>query len=172
MSEELLLKFRYEEKDFVDVARLRVATAFRGRLDLAAAGAICALGLVVGYLYAPRWVWQLAALGLGLAAALVATMLYMAVFVAPRILFQRQAGQLDMSIELSDEGISVVAGKQRGKIKWASCTGLEANARAYLLRHGDKAMLMLPRRVFRSERQEDAFRKLVDRFVGGREPVP
>ena len=166
MSEELLLRLRYEEGDFVDVARLRLVRALSGRMDLKVAVLACAIGLALAYFIAPWWAFRLAAWTVAIGIATTAALVVAGLFYVPKLMFRRSmASSPELQVELSEEGMALTADGKRGFVPWARCARIEEDARTHILHYGDKGILVVPHRAFQNERQAQTFRTLIDRFV-------
>ncbi len=166
MSDDVFLKFQYEERDLADAVRLRLASVFRGRLDLPLAAVVCAVGLVLIHEFAPAWMWRLAAWLMGIAAGAIVAILAWALRVVPGATFRKNAELAQpRSVDASEEGITITVGEKFATIKWRNCTRFESDRRLYALYHGEKGVLLVPRRVFRSEAQDRSFQQLLARLV-------
>ena len=166
MSEELLLRLRYEENDFVDVARLRLARALSGRTDLKVAAIACVIAIGLAYFIAPWWAFRLAVWMVAIALAITTALVAAGLYYVPRLMFRRSmANRPELHVELSEEGITLTAGGKRALVAWARCASIEEDARTHILHYGDKGILVVPHRAFQSERQAQTFRSLIDRFV-------
>lgn len=164
VSDDVFLKFDYEERDLADAMRLRMTSGFRGRFDLLLGVVVCVIGAAVARAFAPDWVWRLIAVLLGLAVVVIAALVFAALRVAPRVMFRRSSSS-SMSIDASEEGITITVGQRYATIKWRDCVRMESDARTHIVYHGAKGFLVIPRRAFRNEKQDEAFRSLALRFV-------
>jgi hypothetical protein len=77
-----------------------------------------------------------------------------------------------MSVDASEDGIAVTVGRRSASLKWRDFRGFESDARSHLLHHGAAGYLIVPRRAFRTEKKDEAFRELASRLVGAPEPPP
>jgi hypothetical protein len=166
VSDEVFLKFQYEERDFADAMRLRMVSAFRGRFDLAIGAAVCVAGIALSYAFAPAWMWRAAMWFVGVAVVGIVATALVALRVVPRVMFRKNAAlQSPTSLDASEEGITLTVGKRFATIKWRDCRRLEADKNAYIVYHGARGAIVVPRRVFRNDRQDESFRSLVTKFA-------
>jgi hypothetical protein len=165
-SQEVLLRFRYEEQDFVHAMRLRVGRELRGRVDYLLAGVVIVLGVFLAYKFAPPWMWHLSLFLFFLTVLAVVVVILASTLVMPRVLFRRDPkNQTELTFEFSDAGVSVRAGDRYAKMKWRTFARCDEDANTYVLYSPETGLTVIPRRVFRNERQEKAFRHLIGQFV-------
>jgi hypothetical protein len=164
-SVDVLLKFRYEEHDFANALRLRIAGALRGPLERSLATVVLLVGCVVAYQLVARGAMRTFVAIMAVLVVLVLAAAVGAFVVLPRLVLQRRAElQGPMTVDVSDEGITVTAGEQYETIPWTEFVRVETDKRLWALYHGGD-VLLVPRRVFRSGKQAKAFSDLVERFV-------
>lgn len=165
---DVFLKFRYVEGDVVNALRLQLkARGVRG-LRVAAAF-VCLLAAVVGWPLARRGAWTtLGFFAVGLVTVL--SMFAAGVFVVlPRMFFRSRADlRGPMGVDVSDEGIGVTAGVNATSIPWSDVARVDADARILAIHHATR-VLLIPRRVFRSEQQHRSFFDLFERHQASRE---
>jgi hypothetical protein len=181
VSNDVFLKFEYGARDVASVARLRVmqrlrdkpALVFGGLACIAAAAFVCAMAPVWAR-YLVAWLAALGAVHLG----------FSALKIVPYAMFRRsvedqrkpmkaRADFLDrkMSIDASEDGIVVTVGRRSATIRWRECVRWVSDSRAYLIYLGATGFLAVPRRAFRTEKKDAAFRELASRLVGGDGPT-
>jgi hypothetical protein len=175
VSDDVFLKFEYDERDIVNAMRVRLSGRLRLGMILVGLGAV---GLGVAHALGPAWSWPAS---IAVLSTAVLYTLVDALRIAPPKMFggafeaQREApgapeGFRDatMSVDASEDGVTVTLGSRLANIRWADCVRLESSARTYVLLHGRKGFVVVPRRAFRTEKRDAAFRELVERHLGGR----
>jgi hypothetical protein len=166
MSDEVLLRFRYEEQDFVHAMRLRIGRELRGRIDFMLGAVVILGGLILAYKLAPEWMWHVALFLVLLTMVGVAGVVLAGYLIMPRILFRSDPkNQTELTFEFSEAGISVRAGDKHASMKWGDYERYDHDAHSYVLYFADKGLTVIPRRAFRNERQESSFRRLIEQFV-------
>ena len=141
---DVIVKFRYEESD--------IAGAMRSRLPLALVA--CALVGVAATIYAPGTATRAI---VGAVAGVLVLTVVAALVLLPRLAFRRRPElRAPMTLDASDEGLTIVAGTSAQTIPWADCARVEIGRRVIVIRHGEEALLV-PRRAFRSPERERAF---------------
>ena len=173
VSDDVFLKFQYDERDIVNAMRLRLSG--RLRLEMLLVG-LAGVGVALARAFGHGWTWpaSIAALCVALLYAVIrAVMLAPPGMVGETFEARRERpgtpeGFRDttMSIDASDDGITVTLGPRQANIRWSRCVRLDSDARCYILYHGRRGFLVVPRRSFRTEKRDAAFRELVGRFVG------
>ncbi len=154
---DVFIKFRYEERDIANAFRARMIATFRKRLEVTLAAVVCIAGGILSFRYAPILVVSLA---VAIVALVIATLV-----VVPKLAFRRRASfRVPMTIDASDDGITVIAGASARTIAWADCARVDVDRRMCVVHHGDE-ILLVPRRAFRNAGREKAFLDLVDRYA-------
>jgi hypothetical protein len=172
VSSDVFVKFEYDERDIANGMRLRLAGKLRGALLGVAVGVI---GCGAAWTLGPERL-RSAALGGLLGAVLV--FVIAALYKSPPTMFrgtftasrEAEAGPEElrdatMTIDASEDGIAVTVGKRLANLKWSECTRLESDARSYVLSHGKDGFVVIPRRAFRNEKRDAAFRELAGRLL-------
>ncbi len=168
MGDDVFLKFDFDERDIVNGMRVRLAGRLRGALlplvsSMAAAGILAAIG--------PPWGRYAAVL---LPAVALAGVALVAIRLAPPVMFrgppvEKQRGMpppegfrdATMSVDASEDGIAVTLGPRLANLRWEDCVGVQTDPRCYVLHFGRGEFLVVPRRAFRNERRDAAFRDLL-----------
>ena len=159
---DVFLKFRYNERDIADALRLRLRGR-RRRIEILLVGMLLlSLTLASELVRAGSWravVWLLIS-GLGIVLVFV----IVSRVVVPKMLFRRSDLRSQMGVDASEEGITVTAGDRATTIRWAELARVESDERVCALHHGTR-VLLIPRRIFRSPKQERSFLELLERFA-------
>jgi hypothetical protein len=182
VSNDVFVKFEYDARDIVNAMRLRLASELRGHVVLVLCAIACAAGAVVFCVLGPSWGRYLAAWVLVLVGVQAA---FTAVRIVPHSMFrksaedQRLTSELrgdfwnrNMSVDASEDGITVTVGRRSATLKWRDCARFESDARSHLIFHGASGFLAVPRRAFRNEKKDATFRELASRLVGASEAAP
>jgi len=154
---DVFVKFRYEERDIANALRLRMMAVLRRRLEITLVVVVAIIGCMVSFRLAP---WLLL-----IVAGFVTTLVLGVLVVMPKVILRRSVRlRGPMSVDASDEGITITAAERFGTIRWSDCVRVEVDKRVCALYHGSE-VLLVPRRAFRSAKREKAFLDLVARFV-------
>ena len=70
-----------------------------------------------------------------------------------------------MTVDASDDVVTVTVGSRSAAIRWRDCHGFAESGRAYLVRQGERGFFVVPRRAFRTEKKDAAFRELASRAL-------
>lgn len=177
MSQDVFVKFEYGARDILDAIRLRISSSPRGRAGLGACLVAALLAAVLFYEVGPglirHLVAWLAVLGFVHAAFTGLRQLPHAMFCkSSEDARWTQQVRSDfwnrkMSVDASEDGLTVTIGQRSATVRWGDCRRFASHARAYLIGHGEKGFLVVPRRVFRNEKKDAAFRDLATRLVRG-----
>lgn len=159
---DVLIKFRYEERDIANALRLRMTSSLRHRPEALLAMVVCVAGSVVSYVLAPGLVRVIVVGTIAAIALLVVSVLV----VLPRMMFRRRASlRVPMTVDASDEGLTVVTGARAVTIPWGDCGRVESDRRICVIHHGEEVVLV-PRRAFRNAEREKAFFDLLATRAG------
>jgi len=157
---DVLVKFRYEERDVATALRSMMLAALRKRPDVWLAAIVLVIGLAVAAQLTSGGVRVIIAA----CAALVVAMFVAALVLVPKMMFRRGALRDPMTIDASDEGLTIIEGTSARSLKWDECARIERGARVIVIHHGQDATIV-PRRAFRSTSRERAFLELVERHA-------
>jgi YcxB-like protein len=159
---DVFLKFRYEERDVRSALRLRLRGSGRRRLELLLAG-IAALTLILSYELAGSTERAILSAVIALLALVVA--IVVAARALPGMVFRRRPDlHRPMGVDASEEGLTITSGDRASTVRWAEVARVEYDDRICALHYGTK-ILLVPRRIFRSPRQERAFFDLIERHA-------
>ncbi|MDR3403375.1 MAG: YcxB family protein [Chthoniobacter sp.] len=162
MNSSVHLSFRYAESDYVRALRAHFASRLRLRLDVAVVIILVGLG---------AYLWQspvTRALGIGCAAVglLFALLLVAAFTVIPPLLFRREPKfRDDYSLTFSAEGVHFRTAHIDSQLQWSLYRQALVAAHSYVLYYGSNQFTVIPRRVFQSPEQEQAFEQLLIEHV-------
>ncbi|MBI3644613.1 MAG: YcxB family protein [Acidobacteriales bacterium] len=158
MNSTVDVSFRYSESDFVRAMRAHYATHLRLRLDIAVA-IVCAI--VGAYLWrSPSTHW----LGIGFVSvsAVFALILVAAFAVIPRLVFRREPKfRDDYSLTFSPGGIHFRTAHIDSQLQWSMYSRALVDAYSYILYYGWRSFTVIPKRVFQSAEQQNAFEHML-----------
>lgn len=154
------LAFKYTEDEYVEAARLFFSRAYDAKFRLYLGLAVLAGGLFIAWLAGDVYVGG-ATLFAGL--LVLAHRLYVN-SVLPRMYFRRNPKFFDpYHLTFSEDGIVFRSKGVESKLGWEFYTGVWETDEFYFLVYGKDLFSLVPKRVFRSPRQEAAFRELLRR---------
>lgn len=158
MNSTISLTFRYAERDYVRALRAHYASRLRLRFDIVVAVVLACIG---AYLWrSPSLHW------LGLACVVVAVafglILVVAFSVIPPLAFRREPKFHDeYSLTFSPEGIHFCTAHIDSQLQWSMYSRALIDAHSYLLYYGSRQFTVIPKRVFQSAEQRQAFEQLL-----------
>jgi hypothetical protein len=156
------LSFRYAESDYVRALRAHYASHLRLRLDIVVTVVLAGIG---SYLWcSPSLHW------LGLACVIIAVtfafMLVAAFTVIPPLAFRREPKfRDDYSLTFSPEGIHFRTAHIDSQLQWSMYSRALIDAHSYVLYYGSRQFTVIPKRVFQSVEQQQAFEQLLTQHV-------
>jgi len=156
------LSFRYAESDYVRALRAHYASHLRLRLDTVVTVALAGFGI---YLWrSPSLHW------LGLASVIIsvafALMLVAAFTVVPPLAFRREPKfRDDYSLTFSPEGIHFRTAHIDSHLQWSMYSRALIASHSYVLYYGSRQFTVIPKRVFESAEQQQAFEQLLTQHV-------
>jgi YcxB-like protein len=162
MNSTINLSFRYAERDYVRALRSHYASHLRLRLDIAVTILLAGIGV---YLWrSPRGYW------LGTACVVIAIvfglMLVAAFTIIPPLAFRREPKfRDDYSLTFSPEGIHFCTAHIDSQLQWSMYSRALVDAHSYILYYGSHQFTVLPKRVFQSIEQQQAFEQLLTHHV-------
>jgi hypothetical protein len=152
------LSFRYLERDYVRALRAHYASRLRLRLDVAVAIGVAGLGVYLWQSAATHW-FGVACVS---AAILFALMLVAAFTVIPPLAFRREPKYRDdYSLTFSPAGIHFRTAHIDSQLQWSVYSGALVDAHSYVLYYGSRQFTVIPKRVFESSEQQQAFEQLL-----------
>jgi hypothetical protein len=156
------LSFRYAESDYVRALRAHYASRLRLRLDIVVTVILAGIG---AYLWRSQ---ELHLLGLALVVLSVgfALMLIAAFTIIPPLAFRREPKfRDDYSLTFSPEGIHFRTAHIDSQLQWSMYSRALIDAHSYMLYYGSRQFTIIPRRVFQSGEQQQAFEQLLSQHV-------
>lgn len=162
MNSTIYLSFRYAESDYVRALRAHYASHLRLRLDSVLTIILVGVGLYLWRLPSLHW--------LGLAcivvAAVFALMLIAMFTVIPPLAFRREPKFRDgYSLTFSPEGIHFRTAQIDSQLQWSMYSRALVVAHSYLLYYGSRQFTVIPKRVFQSVEQRQAFEQLLSQHI-------
>lgn len=158
MDSTVNLSFRYLESDFVRAMRAHYASRLRLRLDIVVTVATAAVGAYLWHSPDSRW-YGMAAVGV---SAVFALMLVAAFVVIPSVVFRGNPKfRDDYSLTFSLEGIHFRTAHIDSQLQWNLYSRALVDAHSFVLYYGSRSFTVIPKRVFQSVEQQEAFEKLL-----------
>ena len=162
LNSTIHLSFRYAESDYVRAMRAHYASRLRLRLDIPVT--VVVLGIGVYLLRSADQYW------LGVALIVVAAafaLLLVAVFtVIPRLAFRREPKLRDeYSLTFSPEAIHFRTEHIDSQLEWSLYSRAMIDAHSYVLYYGARQFTVIPKRVFQSPDQQEAFETLLTQQI-------
>ena len=162
MNPTVNLSFRYLESDYVRAVRAHYASRVHLRLDIVVIVALVGIGI---YLWrSPDLYWLGAAC---VVMAFVFALLLIAGFIiAPVLIFRREPKFRDnYSLTFSAEGIRFSTAHIDSQLQWSLYSRALVDAHSYVLYYGARQFTVIPKRVFQSAEQQEAFEGLLTQHV-------
>ena len=159
--ETVNLSFRYVEQDYVRALRAHYASRLRLPLDIA---------VIVGVAIVGAYQWRSGSHGFGIISlclsGFLALMLIAAFALIPSIAFRRQPKFRDeYSLSFSPEGIHFRTTHIDSDLKWGMYTWALVDAYSFILYYGSQQFTVIPKHVFDSSSQRQAFEQLLRQNV-------
>jgi hypothetical protein len=162
MNSTVSLSFRYSENDYVRALRAHYASHLRLRLDIAVTVVLAAAGV---YLWrSPGLHW------LGVACVVVsvgfALMLVAAFTVIPPLAFRREPKfRDDYALTFSPDGIHFRTAHVDSQLQWSMYSRALIDAHSYVLYYGSRQFTVIPKRVFQSTENQQAFEQMLVQHI-------
>ena len=162
MNSTINLSFRYLQSDFVQAMRAHYASRLRLWLDIPM---VVVLAVAGSYLWrSPSSQW------LGIAfvsiSAVFALILVAAFTIIPPLVFRREPKfRDDYSLTFSPEGIHFRTAHIDSQLQWSIYSRALVDPHSYVLYWGSRSFTLIPKRVFQSAEQQEAFEQLLTQNV-------
>ena len=162
MNSTINLSFRYLESDYVRALRAHYASQLRLRLDIVVTVVVAGIGAYLWRFPSLHW--------LGLAcvtsSAGFALVLVAAFTVIPPLAFRREPKfRDDYSLTFSPEGIHFRTVQIDSQLQWSLYSRALIDAHSYVLYYASRQFTVIPKRVFQSLDQQQAFEQLLTQHV-------
>lgn len=162
LNSTVRLAFQYLEIDYVRAQRAHFGSPFRIWLDIAIAVGLAVFGCVLLWFQDFHW-FGVFCVG---ASAVFGLVLFTGLVVTPRWVFRREPKLRDeYSLSFSPQGIHFRTAHIDSQLQWSVYSRALVDARSYLLYHGARQWSVIPRRVFQSGDQQQAFERLLTEHV-------
>lgn len=162
MNETVKFTFRYSENDYTRACRANWGSPSRLLFDIAVAIGLTAVGVTSWRSQGPDW------FSVGFVVVPVGFILLLIAFftVIPRLAFRREPKFGDVySLAFSHEGIHFRTDHFDSQIQWNIYSRALVNRHSYLLYYGRRQFTVIPKRVFESPEQEQAFDRLLTAHI-------
>lgn len=162
MNSTINLSFRYAESDYVLALRAHYATRLRLRLDIVVTIILAGIGAYLWRSQGLQW--------LGITCIVVAvafSLILIAAFtIIPPLAFRREPKfRDDYSLIFSPEGIHFRTAHIDSQLQWSMYSRALIDAHSYVLYYGSRRFTVVPKRVFQSAEQQQAFEQLLIQHV-------
>jgi hypothetical protein len=162
MDPTVHLTFRYLESDTIKAMRVHYASHFHLRLSAALIVVLIAAGPYLWRSPGSQWFGAVSVT----VAVLYGLMILYAFFVAPQLIFRREPKFRDeYSMAFSPEGIHFRTAHIDSQLQWSMYTKALIVTHSYLLYYGKYNFTLIPKRVFESVEQQEAFESLLKQHV-------
>lgn len=158
MNSTINISFRYAESDYVRALRAHYASHLRLPLDVLVI--LVLIGAGAYFWRSPILHWPAVA---GVALGIVFALLLIAAFtVLPALAFRREPKfRDDYSLAFSPEGIHFRTAHIDSQLQWSMYSRALVDAYSYVLYYGSRQFTVIPKRVFASAEQQQAFEQLI-----------
>jgi hypothetical protein len=158
MNTTINLSFRYAENDYVRALRAHFASQLRLRLDIFVIVVLMGIGVFLWRFPSLHW---FAVAGIAL-AIVFALMLIAAFTVIPPLAFRREPKfRDDYSLAFTPEGIHFRTAHIDSQLQWSMYSRALIDAHSYVLYYGSRQFTVIPKRVFQSTDQRQAFEQML-----------
>ena len=142
--------------------RAHYASRLRLRLDIAVILVTAVLGAYFWYSMQSTW-FGITLVGVSVAFALL---LIAAFVVIPPLLFRREPKfSDDYSLTFSPEGIHFKTANIDSHLQWNLYSQALVDAHSFVLYYGSRSFTVIPKRVFQTAEQEEAFERLLTKNI-------
>ena len=162
MNSTINLSFRYSESDYIRALRAHHASQLRLRLDIAVTFILAGIGIYLLCTSGLHWF----SLVCVIIAAVFALMLIVAFTIIPSLVFRQEPKfRDDYSLTFSSEGIHFQTSHIDSQLQWSMYSRALIDSHSYLLYYGTRQFSVIPKRVFQSAEQRQAFEELLLQHV-------
>ena len=162
MNSTVNLSFRYLEIDYVRALRAHYASRLRLRLDIVVAIGLAGIGAYLWRSPDLRW-WGV---GCVVVSALFGLMLVAAFTVIPRFTFRREPKfRDDYSLTFSADVIHFRTAHIDSQLQWSMYSRALVDTHSYVLYYGTRQFTVIPKRVFQTPEQQQAFEQLLTQHI-------
>jgi len=161
MTPAIELSFRYSENDYVRAFQAHFSSKHRLWLDVVVAVITLALGINL-LSSSSRWLGVVAIV----AVACLALVRLVAGLVVPRLIFRREPKfRDDYFLTFSSDGIHFRTTHINSQLQWSMYSEALIVSQSYILCYGSRQFTVIPKRVFSSTEQQQAFEQLLTQNV-------
>ena len=162
MNSTVDLSFRYSQSDYARALRAHFASRMRLPLDIVVTFVLAVAGI---YFWSSRGNHWLGVVCAGVSTAL--TLILVAAFLAiPPLVFRSNPKfREDYSLTFSQEGIHFRTAHIDSKLEWSLYSRALVDTYSHILYYGSRDFTVIPKRVFQSTEQQQAFEQLLTQHV-------
>ena len=162
MPEEIALRFRYTEAEWISAVRTYYSRILHLKIDLVVGLVAITAGVTAWIL----WGYSVANVLIMVGGAVLLIYVFLALVLIPKLSFGRQPKLRDeYSLCFSNQGIRFKTQHIDSNLQWALYTDVWEGPDSYLLLYGKGLFSVVPKRLFESEEQELLFRELLKRHI-------
>ena len=162
MNPPIHLRFRYTERDYLLAIRAHHTSRVRTWVDTGMALLLVGLGIFLLPSPDSRW----AAMACFVSVGLVLLLRTLALYVIPLLMFRREPKFRDeYSLRFADEGIHFRTPHIDSHLEWGMYVRVLIDAHTCILYYSRRQFTVLPKRVFKSEEQREAFERMLEEHV-------
>ena len=158
MTTSIHLSFKYSKSDVVSALRAHYRSRLRLPMDVAALVLLAVIGSFFWRSSDEHWLGVFFVTG----AVAFGILLISAFTLIPALIFRREPKYRDeYSLTFSAAGIHFTTVHVDSRIEWKMYTNALVTAHSYILYYGGSTLTVIPKRVFESTEQQEAFDELV-----------
>lgn len=162
MNSTVHLSFRYLESDYVQALRAHYVSRLRLRLDVVVVVALVGVGIFLWRSPSSHWLGVVCVS----IAVLFSLMLVAAFLIIPPLAFRREPKFRDeYSLAFSQKGIHFRTVHIDSQLQWSMYSRALIDLHSYVLYYGTRQFTVIPKRVFQSTEQQQAFESLLTQHV-------
>lgn len=159
---EVSLRFRYSETDYVRAMRAHYRTVLRLWLDIPSIAAFILLGIYLWHSAELHWL----SIASFVVSGAFALMLVAAFVIIPPLVFRREPKFGDeYSLTFSPECIHFKTMHFDSRLEWSTYSRVLVDRYSYVLYYGLRSVSVIPKRVFQSPEQQATFERLLAEHV-------
>jgi hypothetical protein len=156
------LSFRYLENDYVRALRAHYLTRLRLPLDFTAIVVLAGIGIYSYQSSSANWFSIICFM----ASAAIAFLLFAAFIIIPPLAFRREPKfRDDYSLSFSPEGICFRTANIDSRLQWGMYSRVLIDAHSYVMYYGVNQFSVIPKRVFQSGEEQQAFDNLLTQHI-------
>ena len=162
MNSTVDLSFRYLQSDYARALRAHFASRMRLPLDIVVTIVLAVAGIYFWSSPGDHWLGVVCA---AVSAALTLVLVAAFLVIPPLVFRSNPKFRDDYSLTFSQEGIHFRTAHIDSKLQWSLYSRTVVDAYSYVLYYGSRDFTVIPKRVFQSAEQQQAFEQLLTQHV-------